>query len=229
MRDTIKNLDYFEQFIREDEKRIKKFETKLLKGEVKNDRILAAKMKVHDLKLGILIAKYSKGEKIENLVDQCKELIQTFSDVWVPEFYIKNLWIVSLGILLNLEEEYLSIIRNLVRKSKLNDWLINYLLDYKEEKSNEEYGILQFPDTYKNLYDLIISSSGRNEKMKKYLEIDWYKGHSECGFHDSHKSKQNLYYGYWSFESGAVAKILKIEDDNLKGVVYYPYDLVHFK
>ena len=46
---------------------------------------------------------------------------------------------------------------------------------------------------------------------------------------DSHKSSENVYYGYWSFEAGAIAKILNLDDSSLKDVPYYPYDLVHYK
>lgn len=40
---------------------------------------------------------------------------------------------------------------------------------------------------------------------------------------------EKLYSGYWSFESGAVVKILGLDDNELEDVKYYPYDLVHFK
>ncbi len=43
------------------------------------------------------------------------------------------------------------------------------------------------------------------------------------------RKNKNLYTGYWSFEVGAVAKILGIDDSSLKDVKYYPYDLVHFE
>lgn len=43
------------------------------------------------------------------------------------------------------------------------------------------------------------------------------------------ESKQNIYYGYWSFEAGAIAKILNIDDDSIKNISYYPYDLVHYR
>ena len=44
-----------------------------------------------------------------------------------------------------------------------------------------------------------------------------------------HKSDRDLYYGYWSFDAGAIAKILELDDTALKDVSYYPYDLVHYK
>lgn len=46
--------------------------------------------------------------------------------------------------------------------------------------------------------------------------------------YESHKSKQNIYYGYWSVEAGAFAKIFQIDDSDMKKVSYYPYDLVHY-
>ena len=56
---------------------------------------------------------------------------------------------------------------------------------------------------------------------------EWYN--KDCEVYESHKSVQSLYYGYWSFEAGAVAKILRLNDSKLKGVPYYPYDLVHYR
>lgn len=35
-------------------------------------------------------------------------------------------------------------------------------------------------------------------------------------------------FGYWSFESGALVKILGLDDSSLKEVQYYPYDMVHW-
>lgn len=42
------------------------------------------------------------------------------------------------------------------------------------------------------------------------------------------KSKFDTYSGYWSYESGAIAKVLQLDDEVLKNVPYYPYDLVHY-
>lgn len=67
------------------------------------------------------------------------------------------------------------------------------------------------------------------EALKEYLQEKWYEIHRECAWYDSHKSSKNVYYGYWSFEAGAIAKILNLDDSSLKDVPYYPYDLVHYK
>lgn len=63
IRDNLKDMEYFNEFINEDSLRIKKFSDKLKKGEVRSDRIMPVRSKIHDLKLGILIAKYSRGDE----------------------------------------------------------------------------------------------------------------------------------------------------------------------
>ena len=67
------------------------------------------------------------------------------------------------------------------------------------------------------------------EDIKAYLEKQWYKGHCDVAWYDTHKSDQMTYYGYWSNETAAAVKILGIDDSCLKNQQYYPYDLAHFK
>jgi len=64
---------------------------------------------------------------------------------------------------------------------------------------------------------------------EKYIVEQWYVGHSDCGWYNSHLSKQKIYSGYWCFEGGAIAKVLGLDDSRLKNQQYYPYDLVHYK
>lgn len=73
----------------------------------------------------------------------------------------------------------------------------------------------------------VVYEENKIELLKKYLNNDWYN--EDCGCYEAHKSKQNIYYGYWSFEAGAIAKILKINDTQLRDTQYYPYDMVHYK
>lgn len=42
------------------------------------------------------------------------------------------------------------------------------------------------------------------------------------------KSKNDTYCGYWGFESGAIVKILDLDDSIIKNTSYYPYNMVHF-
>lgn len=89
MRDNIKNIEYFNCFINEDLERVNKFCTKLENGEVKAERIFSIKSKVHDLKLGILIARYSRGDEISLLERDYLRLLDYWEDVRNRNIIIK--------------------------------------------------------------------------------------------------------------------------------------------
>ncbi len=99
MRDKRKDIKYFNTFIKEDLARVKKFSDKLENGEVREDRIFPVKYKIHDLKLGILIARYSKGDDLASLEEAYLDLAAEREKVWEPEYYNKNLKMISLGVL----------------------------------------------------------------------------------------------------------------------------------
>ena len=61
---------------------------------------------------------------------------------------------------------------------------------------------------------------------KKYVTKKWYPGHRDTGWYDLHKENIDNYYGYWSFESGALCKLKDLDYKELEGVPYFPYDLV---
>ncbi|MGE1049132.1 PoNe immunity protein domain-containing protein, partial [Bacillus sp. GMs2/1] len=88
-----------------------------------------------------------------------------------------------------------------------------------------------FVDPYKSIYR-VVNAKNKEEsvkELKEYLEGKWYKGHSDTGWYDSHENKNDIYNGYWSYESGAIVKILKLDDSSLKNTLYYPYDMVHYQ
>ncbi|MDR3304520.1 MAG: DUF1911 domain-containing protein [Clostridiales Family XIII bacterium] len=44
--------------------------------------------------------------------------------------------------------------------------------------------------------------------------------------YDTHKSKEDIYVGYWAFECAAVAKIFGFEKDRIQDLPYLPIDLI---
>lgn len=129
MRDQIKDVEYFNAFIEEDQARIKRFSDKLADGEVKPERTLAVKAKIHDLKLGIFTAKYSRGDELSLLDDEYTNLLKSWKEVWEPENYNKNLKMISLGVLFGGETAVAKEIRELLDGAKISDWLLRFLLD----------------------------------------------------------------------------------------------------
>ena len=88
----------------------------------------------------------------------------------------------------------------------------------------------KFEIPYKSLYG-VINAPNKEEallNLKNYLTKEWYQGHNDTGWYNNHKSSEDIYNGYWSFESGAIAKKLELDDHILKDIPYYPYDMVHY-
>lgn len=134
--------------------------------------------------------------------------------------YNENLKMISLGILFNIGQDLLLLVKQKLGEYQIIDWLYCFLLNDKMENTP-----FIFYHRFHTLKD-VVDKTDKINYLVKYLMEEWYN--KDCEVYESHKSVQNLYYGYWSFEAGAVAKILRLNDSKLKGVPYYPYDLVHY-
>ena len=116
-----------------------------------------------------------------------------------------------------------------VQDDNPNDFLVDFLIKSRVENW-KQHTDFKYPVPYKNLLDIVVAA--KNEtlfKLRLYLQKQWYKGHLDTGWYDAHKAKWNIHTGYWSFESGALAKILGLDDSSLKDQQFYPYDMVHWK
>ena len=176
----------------------------------------------------ILISKYSAGYPVMELIPDYLQGVQFMKKGWNADAgYVTMLWYLSIGVMLECHKELqqLSILlRELSVKDKLFSFLVNNTQDYASEK-------LLWTTPYAGLIEVIELAKTNKEKaverLQKYLKKEWYKGHSDCGWYNDHKSKWGVHFGYWSFESGALVKILGLDDSSLQGLPYYPYDMVH--
>ncbi|MET4138151.1 PoNe immunity protein domain-containing protein [Pedobacter sp. UYP1] len=180
-----------------------------------------------------LIAAYSMGEAIEVIEKEYLIIIDYFQHAWSQSNgYVQMVWMLSIGTMLNVEQEQFLKLVECVKKDNPNDFLIDFLISSRIGNwTNHES--FKFPRPYKSILEVVNLAKDdkvkASERLLQYLQKDWYKGHSDSGWYDAHKSKWNIYTGYWSFESGAIAKILGLDDSVLKDQQYYPYDLVHWK
>lgn len=213
MRDTLKSEKYFDEFIEEESKRIEKFMLKLEKGEVRKERIFPVKCKIHDLKLGILIARYSYGDRLSVLKEAFIDLCYEWEEVFQPEYYNKNLIMISLTVLFNVGKEQIKRILDLLKNAGVEDGVFEFILNAVPGYDISEKIPLIFPKDYMTLKQ-VASSDKPIPLLKKYLLEEWYN--IDCGCYEAHKSSQKIYYGYWCFEAGAFAKILQLDDKELK-------------
>ena len=176
----------------------------------------------------ILISKYSAGYPVLELIPDYLQGVQFMKKGWNADAgYVTMLWYLSIGVMLECHKELqqLSILlKEHSVKDKLFSFLVNNTQDYASEK-------LLWTTPYAGLIEVIEFAKTNKEKaverLQKYLKKEWYKGHSDSGWYNDHKSKWGVHFGYWSFESGALVKILGLDDSSLQGLPYYPYDMVH--
>ncbi|WP_161599761.1 PoNe immunity protein domain-containing protein [Roseibium sediminis] len=101
-------------------------------------------------------------------------------------------------------------------------------LNYLSARVHDE---LTWPALYGKLYECFTRHEGhRPDILKEYVD-NWQKiaTKEEWYLKDEHKMDTNdEFRGYWCFLGAAVAKMLKIDDLALKDHPHYPYDLVHY-
>ncbi|MCW1929303.1 PoNi-like cognate immunity protein [Bhargavaea beijingensis] len=232
VRDLSRSESYYKTYIEKKSVRIKKIEEVLnsvisQRGEsdegARNGFIFLT-----NHYLDQLIAKYSAGYPLKEIKVHFKDVVNRMEKSWNGENYEQMLWTLSIGVMLDVEDTLFNRLVGLVRSYELQDGLLEFLIQGKLHGSETFEGHLKFKTPYAKLVD-VINAENKVENLRKYLEKYWYNGHSDSGWHDTHKHPDPIYSGYWSFESGAVAKILGLDDSSLKDVPYYPYDMVHYK
>lgn len=177
-----------------------------------------------------LLAAYSAGESLTRIKEEYKTALPYFRYAWYStSFYVQMVWMLSIGIMLDVEKEDFSILIECVEKDNPNDFLIDFLIKSRV-RNWQQHTKNKYPIPYKTLVDVILVSKNEAlDKLTLYLQKEWYKGHSDTGWYNAHIGKWNIHTGYWSFESGALVKILDLDDSSLRGQQYYPYDMVHWK
>ena len=224
MRDTLKPKEYFDQYIQKMSEGIQKFENGLAEGKYQADKILFIKDYILQKKIGIIIAKYSKGDPLNDIKQEFDSTVELFCEAWDDSVYDSNIIYASLAYLLNLEADKLKSIKDKLQNADTYDSLLEFILT--GNKDNFDASKISFPKPYKNLVKSIEAED--REPFLKYLK-GWYKGSKGSAWYGTHELENKFQYnGYWSFESAAVAKRLCLDDSDLQNEQYYPYDLVHF-
>ena len=136
-------------------------------------------------------------------------------------------WALSIGILLEIDEETFNQLVDLVKKDDPEDYLIDYLIKYRrpEWKIRLNYN---FPKPYGFARKIIEEEDSEQalKLLKEYVAKKWYQGSRDTGWYNLHKTNNRSYYGYWSFESGAICKLKGLDYKQLEELPYFPYDLV---
>ena len=138
--------------------------------------------------------------------------------------YEDNLCLASLAYLLGVNSDKMMRLRSKLMESETYDYLIDFV--FLGFESDIDINKISFQREYKKLTKYIDDRT--KETFLKYLR-GWYRSHLHSSWYDSHKNEKfKLYFGYWCFEAGAIAKRLQLDDNDLQNEQYYTYDMVHF-
>lgn len=175
-----------------------------------------------------MIATYTAGYSIERFKEEYLKYVDSLLPIWYSNSgYDAMLWALSIGIMLDVEEDIFNQLVDLVKKDDPEDYLIDYLIQYRrpEWKIRLNYN---FPKPYGFTRKIIEEEDSEQalKLLKEYVAKKWYQGSRDTGWYNLHKTNNRSYYGYWSFESGALCKIKGLDYKELEGLPYFPYDLV---
>lgn len=224
MRDSIRTKAYFDEFIAQDKERICKFQDKLNSGSIDDERVPLINNKIIYLKTDLIIAKYSRGDSINDIKNEFEELIDMACEKGDVSIYEDNLCLASLAYLLGVNSDKMMRLRSKLMESETYDYLIDFV--FLGSESDIDINKISFQREYKKLTKYIDDRT--KETFLKYLR-GWYRSHLHSSWYDSHKNEKfKLYFGYWCFEAGAIAKRLQLDDNDLQNEQYYPFDMVHF-
>ena len=175
-----------------------------------------------------MIATYTAGYPIEKFKEEYLKYVDSLLPIWYSNSgYDAILWALSIGILLEIDEATFDKLVDLVRKDDPEDYLIDYLIQSRHPEWTIRINY-NFPRPYGFTRKIIEEENSEKaiSLLKEYVTKKWYPGHRDTGWYDLHKENIDNYYGYWSFESGALCKLKGLDYKQLEGVSYFPYDLV---
>ena len=208
---------------------IKDTEEGVQRYKLTNDKVIAnTKGTIKVLTEELLVATYTAGYSIERFKEEYLKYVDSLLPIWYSNSgYDAMLWALSIGILLEIDETTFDKLVDLVRKDDPEDYLIDYLIQSRHPEWTIRINY-NFPRPYGFTRKIIEEEDSEKavSLLKEYLTKKWYQGSRDEGWYDLHKRNIDNYYGYWSFESGAICKIKGLDYKELEGVPYFPYDLV---
>ena len=190
MRDSIRTKAYFDEFIAQEKERICKFQDKLNSGSINDERVPLINNKIIYLKTDLIIAKYSRGDSINDIKNEFEELIDMVCEKGDVSIYEDNLCLASLAYLLGVNSDKMMRLRSKLMESETYDYLIDFV--FLGSESDIDINKISFQREYKKLTKYIDDRT--KETFLKYLR-GWYRSHLHSSWYDSHKNEKfKLYF-----------------------------------
>ncbi len=257
-RDSYKSIDYFEQQLARSARRREKHLAYLANPDEQEQARQASLNIIYETQLRKSLTLYSVGHELDTVVAEFNAAwpllleVLTFSHTtsldkhkrFMMETHLKH-EILPLMVLCEPPKSTIDSILNFT-KTPLN-WEVDEkkdieidaqfdpftyqlatFLGYKADKVHTD--LIWGPLTEKLYACFGASEPERPALLKAYVD-NWVKISTKEGIYlkNEHSMATNQEFrGYWCFMAAAVAKVLDIPDEELKGHPHYPYDLRHY-
>jgi len=238
MRTNIKSIEHFNNYIERQPKRIERSNERIKDGKVAKDNLLSVYRRQFMIGFDALVAMYSRGDDVSSIRSQLPALIAAMEKGWkddkaIPadkyqfDDYVLMLHTISLGVLLDTTDDEFKKIVKVLDKSGRKDALLEFLISCKiQHRGNVTEMMYEKP--YKAFF-AITQNTDKNaatSDLKTFLDKKWYPGMRNVYWYDNHKSRHDTFFGYWSLEAAAIAKIMDLDIDVLKSNPYFPADMI---
>ena len=187
----------------------------------------------------LLILKYSQGEAVENLKPLFPKIVDALGnyqsqDEGEPvrfnfqrhiEEYVVPLWLISLGIIFEIEDELFEKLVNLIGNEG-EDLVYEKLVGTRIGGRKQTDKVL-YPKPYQFLRGTIEAAPEHQGKIMTEFLKDWYPAMKQAYWYECHKEKEGGgFFGYWSIEAAGIVKAFNIDDTEFREMPYYPKDLI---
>ena len=251
MRQKFKDIEFYKRKIDTLDLVLLQSDKRKADGVIPIERIPIYFDSKRNIKLTKTKLKYTFGESIEEVKKEFENVINYAYENWVGLWTLKiseekilkqytlsgydeMIAMLSLAYLLEVPENDFRKLVNLVDQDGIKDFLLEFIIRAKikdrqpilEESYQKYFGV---PKVFERLRQVITEKDKptAEKQVKEFITKEWYKNHRGQGWYNCHKSVHDVYYGYWSFETAAVVKIMNLDDSSFLNCQYYPKDLVH--
>lgn len=218
LRDNLKNADYFERYIANQQKRIEKFmEVEKSLPAADNEKKKQCNGYLANYYKDLLTALYSAGADKEEVAEIFQSYLGCVRKCGITT-YADMIDLLALAILF--QEKYETIKDLMVPAYK--DALAGFLESDIKGVSDKLDGTLLFEGYFRPFYQYAVGEMNIEEFLLYMTEV-WYGTNSDMSWYDAHKSKQDVYVGYWSWLAAA---LIKVKGDIAKDAAYIPVALI---
>lgn len=220
MRDNEKNEIYFKEFLNKWENRMNELKIKLHDSETMNEQSLDfLHGRLFHIELEYLIAQFSSGASQEVLNASFQNLLNTCSKV-DNVMYEDLLKILSLGVILD-ENPCEIIAEHLELEIDVFLCIFTNYFEYCVKTEIEPELYPPYDILYNALSKIDTHSIDIENTFFEYLTKEWYDGHMESYWYENLDNPLDVYFGYWSFEVMALAKIYEVDTTRLVKSDYF--------